>query len=105
MNEKLGYPAAMRWNLEADATHHRALSVFNAVAAANGMSVLMAYDLPGTREKLRPDLIPGRPVCGELLIFPESAIRHTQVHRRLRHRRPERRQGLAGRTRQLPLKQ
>jgi len=62
MNEKLGYPAAMRWNLEADATHHRALSVFNAVAAANGMSVLMAYDLPGTREKLRPDLIPGRPL-------------------------------------------
>lgn len=22
-----------------------------------------------------------RPVCGELLIFPESAIRHTQVSR------------------------
>ncbi len=26
------------------------------------MSVLMAYDLPGTRERLRPDLIPGRPL-------------------------------------------
>jgi hypothetical protein len=76
MDERLGYPAAvMRWNINGE-NHNYAATVFQAILSANGFSVLAEQDLPDTRERLRPESMPGR--C---ILWSEHASSRSMVAR------------------------
>ncbi|HYL60893.1 MAG TPA: AAA family ATPase [Candidatus Acidoferrales bacterium] len=60
MEKSLGYPAsAVRWTVNAERIDY-AESVFHAILATNGFSVLAEQELADAREDMSPESVPGR---------------------------------------------
>jgi hypothetical protein len=60
MEKSLGYPAsAVRWNVNAERVDY-AETVFHAIIATNGFSVLAEQELVDEREEMRPESVPGQ---------------------------------------------
>lgn len=60
MEKSLGYPAsAVRWNVNAERVDY-AETVFHAILATNGFSVLAEQELVDAREEMRPESVQGQ---------------------------------------------